>query len=307
MPPVESPIEQDKSPSLSAGTESRQSDAPSVTVIEARRRWQLVDLAELWRYRDLIYYLTWRDIKVRYKQTELGVAWVLLQPLLTSGIFAVLFGLLIGGSNELSPAGVPYFLSTFCGMLAWRLFAESLTRAGGSLVTSRELITKVYFPRLIVPLASVLGGLVDFAITLVALVLLMVWNQIVPSWAILWLPAFVLLAVLASLAVGLWLSALAAIYRDFLYAQPFLIQVGMFVSPVIYATSFLRERLPDWALVLYGLNPMAGVIEGFRWSLLGAADPPGLVLIPSTLMTLVLLVAGLVYFRRTEDRLVDVI
>lgn len=280
---------------------------PLVVVIESRRRWQGLDLGELWRYRDLLGTLIARDLKVRYKQTELGIAWVLVQPLATTGIFAVLFQFLLGQGQAPTVGQVPYFLSTFCAMLPWQLFAESLSRAGGSLVTSRELITKVYFPRLVVPLSSVLGALVDFAIAAVAMGGMMLIWRVQPSWAIVTLPAFVLLAILASLAVGLWLSALAGQYRDFLYVQPFLIQVGMFLSPVIYPTAFLRSHLPDWALLLYGLNPMAGVIEGFRWALLGTAEPPGLVLIPSVLMTALLLVAGIVYFRRTEATLVDVI
>ncbi len=281
-------------------------DEPTI-VIDSRTRWYHLDLPELWRYRELLLFLAWRDIKIRYKQTILGVAWAVLQPLATTGVFAMLFGLLFGRGNEPSAPGVPYVLSTFCAMLPWQLFAESLARASVSLIQSREMITKVYFPRLILPAGAMLSSIADFAIGLIVLVAMLAWYGVMPSWPVLTLPLFVLFAVAASMAVGLWLSALAAIYRDFEHAQPFIIRLGMFVSPVIYSTANLADRLPDWALFLYGLNPMAGVIEGFRWALLGAAEPPGLVLIPSILMTAVLLASALFFFRRMEETVVDVI
>jgi lipopolysaccharide transport system permease protein len=232
-------------------------DVPE-TLIDSRSRWFQLDLPELWRYRELLFFFTWRDIKVRYKQTELGVLWVVIQPLFTTGIFVVLFGLLMGRGNEPTMPGVPYALSTFCAMLPWQFFAESLTRSGNSLVTAQNIITKIYFPRLILPLSGVLSAMVDFAIAAVALGIMMGVYGVWPSWALLTLPLFVLFAAIAALAVGLWLSALAAIYRDFLYVQPFLIRVGMYVSPVIYATANLKEKLPDWALAVYALNPMVG-------------------------------------------------
>jgi lipopolysaccharide transport system permease protein len=282
-------------------------DQAPETVIDSRSRWYHLNLPELWRYRELLFFLTWRDIKIRYKQTFLGVAWAVLQPLMTTGVFAVLFGLLFGSGNEPTVPGVPYVLSTFCAMLPWQLFAESLTRSSKSLLQSREMITKVYFPRLVLPLGGTLSALADFGVALLVLAGMLAWYGQVPSWPVLTLPLFVLFAVTASMAVGLWLSALSAIYRDFEHAQPFLVRLGMFVSPVIYATASLETKLPDWALILYGLNPMVGVIEGFRWALLGAAEAPGLVMIPSVVMTLVLLASALFFFRRMEETVVDVI
>jgi len=275
-------------------------------VIEADARWQPLDLGELWRYRELLFFFTWRDIKIRYKQTELGAIWAILQPLTTTGIFVLLFGLLMQG-NEPSVPGVPYALSTFCAMLPWQFFSEGLTRSGNSLIQDQGLITKVYFPRLLLPISSVATGLVDFGVAFVALLLMMAWYGLWPSWAVLALPGFVALAAMASLAVGVWLSALSAIYRDFRHVQPFLIRVGMYVSPVIYASSSLKHALPEWALALYSLNPMVGVIEGFRWALLGKAPPPGWALVPSVVITAVLFVSGLFYFRRMERTVVDVI
>jgi lipopolysaccharide transport system permease protein len=291
-----------------AGSEQPEADfdAP-VMVIQPQTGWFPVDLAELWRHRELLFFFAWRDIKVRYKQTELGVLWVLIQPLLSTGIFAVLFRLLLGAGNEPSAGNVPYFLSTFCAMLPWQLFAESLTRAGGSVVQNRDMVQKIYFPRLVLPLAATFGCLVDFAIALVALVGLMILYGATPTWAILTLPLFVGLAVVASLSVSLWLSALSAMYRDFLYVQPFLIRIGMFVSPVIYSVGSLEHKLPDWALVLYGLNPMAGVIEGFRWAVLGTGGLSPLIVIPSTLVTGLAFLTGAMYFGRMEQKVVDVV
>jgi lipopolysaccharide transport system permease protein len=277
------------------------------TLIDSRSRWYQLDLPELWGYRELLFFFTWRDIKVRYKQTILGVLWAVLQPLLTTGVFAVLFAILLGRGNEPTVPGVPYALSTFCAMLPWQLFAESLTRSSNSLLASRDMITKIYFPRLVLPLGGVLAALVDFAIAFVVLVGMLAWYGVVPSWPIVTLPLFVLFAVAASMAVGLWLSALSAIYHDFQHVQPFLLRVGMFASPVIYATANLREKLPDWALFLYGLNPMVGVIEGFRWALLGAGDAPGLLMLPSVAVTVLLLISALFFFRRMEETVVDVI
>lgn len=281
--------------------------AAPVTVIEAGSRWRPAELVELWRYRELLFFFAWRDVKVRYKQTELGVLWVLIQPLLSTGIFAVLFRILLGAGNEPTSGDVPYFISTFCAMLPWQLFAESLTRAGGSVVENREMIQKIYFPRLVLPMSAMLACLVDFAIGFVALLGLMAAYGVMPGWAVLTLPAFVALALVTSLSVGLWLSALAALYRDFLYVQPFLIRVGMFISPVIYATASLEGKLPDWAMFLYGLNPMVGVIEGFRWALLGTGTVNATVLIPSATVAVLLLLSGLAYFGRMEERVVDVV
>lgn len=282
-------------------------EAISVTVIESNAGWFDLDFKELWRYRELLLLLAWRDVAVRYKQTELGIVWVLLQPLLTTGIFAVLFQLLLGVGDRMSPSGVPYFVSTFCAMLPWQLFAESLTRSGTCIIQNASMLQKIYFPRLVLPLSATLGCLVDFAIALLALACLMAFYGVVPSIAVLTLPFFILLALMASMAMGLWLSALSAMYRDFLYVQPFLIRVGMFVSPVIYSTASLEQKLPGWALVIYGLNPMAGAIEGFRWALLGHGQFSPLVIIPSVISTLFVLLSGMWYFSRMEQQVVDVV
>ncbi len=269
--------------------------------------WRAVDLRELWRYRELLFFFTWRDIKVRYKQTILGATWAVIQPLMTTGIFSVLFALLMGKGNEPTVPGVPYPLSTFCAMLPWQLFAFSLTQSGNSLITSQNLITKVYFPRLVIPLSAVLSGLVDFAVAFAVLIAGLLWYEVQVDLSLLMLPAFILMALGASVAVGLWLAALTAIYRDFRYIIPFIVQVGMFASPVVYSTDSVKSKLPDWAFQLYSLNPMVGVIEGFRWSLLGTGDPPGLPVAFSALMTTLLFVSGLLYFRRMERTFADVV
>ena len=281
------------------------------SVIEPESGWQPIDLRELWRYRELLHFFAWRDIKVRYKQTELGVAWAVLEPLLTTGVFAVLFSVLLGKGNAPGVEGVPYALSTFCAMLPWQLFSEASTRSSESLLAGQNLVTKVYFPRLILPLSAVVTGLVDFVILLVVLLVMMAFLGVAPSWTVVTLPAFVLLAVMASTAIGLWLSALSAIYRDFRYAQPVLIRLGMFVSPVVYATSKIQDKLPEgmpaWVMFIYGLNPMVAVIEGFRWALLPGAAPLEWSYLPSVLMTVVLLVSGMFFFRRMERTIADVI
>ena len=289
--------------------EPSQSDALPLTVVEADHGWGGLGLGELLRHRELLYFFAWRDIIVRYKQTELGVAWAVLQPLITTGVFVVLFGLLFGKGQEPTVPEVPYALSTFCAMLVWQMFAESSTRSSESLLQAQLLISKVYFPRVMLPMSAVLAGLVDFCVGTVVLVLMMVGYCWAPSWPLAAAPLFLLMAIVASLSVGLWLSALSAIYRDFRYAQPFVVRLGLFVSPVFFAVADPRfADLPDWALFVYGLNPMAGAIEGFRWSVLGTAYPPSpLLLVPSILMTLVLFFSGLKFFRHMEGTIVDVI
>jgi lipopolysaccharide transport system permease protein len=282
-------------------------EEPPLTVIVPTRGWRAVDLREVWRYRELLLFLAWREISVRYKQTLLGAAWAIIQPLMTTGLFAGLFALLMGRGNEPTVPGVPYVVSTFCAMLPWQLFANSISQAGTSLITHQGMIQKIYFPRLILPFSAVLAALVDFAVAFVALLILMLCFGVVPSWAVLTLPVFVALAIIASLSVGLWLSALSAIYRDFRYVIPFIVQLGMFASPVVYATASIRGKLPTWAVALYGLNPMAGVIEGFRWALLGTSEPPGLLFLASLVMTGLLFTGGMYSFRRLERTFADVI
>ena len=260
--------------------------------------WASVGLRELWEYRELLYFLTLRDIKVRYKQTALGAAWAIIQPFFMMLVFSLFFGKLAGVKSD----GIPYPIFTFCALLPWQLFAHALTESSNSLVANERLITKVYFPRLVVPLAAVLGGLVDFAVAFVILLGMMLFYGIVPTWAIITLPVFLVLAVMTALAVGLWLSALNVQYRDVRYTINFLIQFWLFATPVAYASSIVPAR---WR-ALYGLNPMAGVVEGFRWALLGT-QPPGAMLAVSCAVVIVLLIGGLYYFRRMEQEFADVV
>lgn len=256
-------------------------------------------LAELWDYRELFYFLTWRDIKVRYKQTAFGAAWAVLQPFLTMVVFSLFFGSLAG----IPSGGVPYPVFAFAALVPWTFFATAVALAGNSLVEQERILAKVYFPRLIVPAAAVLACLVDFAIAFVVLLVMMLVYGIVPTAAILTLPFFVLLAALTALAVGLWLSALNVLYRDVRYVIPFLVQLWLFISPVAYPSSLVPE---PWDAV-YGLNPMAGVIDGFRWALLSEAEPPGPLLAVSVVTIAALLAGGLLYFRRMERSFADVV
>ena len=270
-----------------------------VSEIAPSRGWVALKLRELWAYRELLYFLVWRDIKVRYKQTALGAAWVIIQRVLTMVVFTLFFGNLAKVPSD----GLPYPIFVYTGLVPWTLFAYSLTESSGSLVSNQNLITKVYFPRLIIPLASVLAGLVDFAISFSVLLLLMLYYGITPTLLVLTVPAFVLLAVLAALSVGIWLSALNVEFRDVRYTIPFLTQIWMFVTPLAYASSLIPER---WRLI-YGLNPMAGVVEGFRWALLGRTNAPGFLLAASIPVVFLLLVGGVYYFRRMERSFADVV
>ncbi len=267
-------------------------------VIEPASGWQAVGLRDLWRYRELLYFLTWRDIKVRYKQTVLGAAWAVLQPLLTMVIFSIIFGQLA----KLPSDGIPYPIFTFTALLPWQLFAFALTNSSNSLVGSQNLVSKVYFPRLVIPIASVLPGLVDFAISFVVLLGMMLYFQAPLTLRALALPLFLLLALCTALGVGLWLSALNVEYRDIRYVVPFMTLFWQYATPVAYSSSLIPEK---WRL-LYGLNPMTGVVEGFRWALLGSGDM-GAMLWVSVLIVLVLLVTGLAYFKRMEASFADVI
>lgn len=265
---------------------------------QARPGWVAIDFNELWRYRELLVFHAIRDIKVRYKQTALGAAWAILQPVLTMVVFSIFFGQLAGIQSD----GLPYPIYSFCALLPWQLFVFALTQSSNSLVENAQLLTKVYFPRLIIPLASVLAGLVDFAIASVVLVGLMFYYGISPGWEIWTLPLFTLLAVATALAVGLWLSALNVKYRDVRYTIPFLAQFWLFITPVAYPSTLV----PDKWQAIYGMNPMVGVVDGFRWALLGKA-PPGPMLAVSVIATGVLLVGGLFYFRRMEKCFADIL
>lgn len=280
---------------------NRPMTAPAAARRQVRRQvrtgWVALDCGELWRYRELLVFHALRDVKVRYKQTALGAAWAILQPALTMVVFSVFFGRLAG-----IPSGdVPYPIFAFAALLPWQLFAYALTHSSNSLVEHAQTLKKVYFPRVIVPLASVVTGLVDFAFAGLLLVGLMLYYRIVPGIAVVTLPLFTLLAVAAALAVGLWLSALNVKYRDVRYTIPFLAQLWLFVTPVAYPSSLVPER---WQ-ALYGINPMAGVVDGFRWALLGGT-PPGPMLLVSVVATLLLLVGGLFYFTRTERSFADI-
>lgn len=271
----------------------------SVARIDPPSAWPAIGLRELWEYRELLYFLTWRDIKVRYKQTVLGAAWAVIQPLFMMLVFSLFFGKLAGVPSD----GIPYPVFAFCGLLPWQLFANSLTQASNSLVGSQNLITKVYFPRLVVPISAVLGGVVDFAIAFVLLLAMMFYYGIVPGWQIVVLPGLVLLVVLASLGVGLWLSALNVQYRDVRYTISFLVQFWLFATPVAYPSSIVPEK---WR-VLYALNPMVGVVDGFRWALLGKPGSPGVPLLISMIVVVLLLIGGLYYFRRMEQQFADIV
>jgi len=264
-----------------------------------------INWSELWQYRDLLSILAIRDIRVRYKQTIIGAAWAVLQPLMTMVVFTVLFGMLLGRGNEPTVAGVPYPVSTFCALLPWQLFAHALAASSNSLVDNEKLVTKVYFPRLIIPAASVMSGLMDFCISLVILFCLMVFYGVTPGWGLVALPAFLILAILTALGMGLWLSALNAMYRDVRYTVPFIVQLGMFVTPVVYSAQNILPDLPAWAQTIYMLNPMAGVIEGFRWAMLGAPLPPIEWLGVSLLGVVLLFISGAMYFRRMERTFAD--
>lgn len=269
-----------------------------VTIIEPSDRFSGY-LRELWDHHELLYFLAWRDIKVRYKQTVIGVLWAILQPVLTMVVFTAIFGKFARIPSE----GVPYPIFAYTALVPWQFFANSLTRAITSVVTSANLISKVYFPRLLVPLSAPVSGTVDFAIAFVILLIMMVWFGIAPTWRILTVPLFWFQSVLTALAAGLWLSALHARYRDVGHALSFLVQLWMFASPVVYPVSLVKEV---WR-PLYSLNPMVGVIEGFRWAILGRGHLDVELLFPAVILTLALLSSGAVYFRRVERTLPDVI
>lgn len=257
-----------------------------------------INLRELWDYRELIYFLTLRDIQIRYKQAALGITWSVLQPLLSMIIFTLVFGQLAK-----LPSDGPYPVFAFAGLLPWQLFSNALSRAGTSLVSNRNLLTKVYFPRIVIPLSATLAGLVDFAISFVLLLILMAVYGVHLTWALFALPFLILLTILTALGMGLWVSALNVQYRDFEHALPFIIQAWMYASPVVYSTNMIPKGI--WQTI-YGLNPISGVIQGFRWSLLGGDPPSGLFWV-SVVVVLFILVTSIFYFRKMEDGFADVI
>ncbi|MGD0906078.1 MAG: ABC transporter permease [Candidatus Acidiferrales bacterium] len=279
-------------------TAARQYDLPVVR-IDARRGWLALDLPELWAYRELLYFFVWRDIKVRYKQTVIGAAWAILQPVMTMLVFSLFFGTLA----KIPSQGLPYPIFYYCALLPWMYFSTAMQAATNVVVEQQRVITKVYFPRVVLPISSVLSGLLDFAISFLVFIAMMIYYRIAPTKAVVWLPAFTLLAVLTALGVGLWLSALNALYRDVRYVLPFLVQFWMFASPVAYPSSLVPAK---WRW-LYGLNPMTGVIEGFRWALTGHGQPPGVLLAASSAAVGLLVVGGLIYYHAVEGKIADVV
>ncbi len=268
-------------------------------VIRRPRGWVALDLRELWAYRELLFFFIWRDLKVRYRQTALGAAWAIIQPFFTMVVFSIFFGRLA----QIPSDGVPYPIFAYTALVPWMYFANALSQASNSLLQNERMITKIYFPRLLIPAAAVLAGLVDFAIAFIILICMMLWYGIAPSAAIWTVPFFILLAATTALAVGILLSALNVEYRDVRYVVPFLVQIWLFASPVAYPSSLVPE---PWR-GLYGLNPMAGVVEGFRWALLGNVPAPGPVLVVSIVTVAALLIVALFYFRRMERYFADVV
>jgi homopolymeric O-antigen transport system permease protein len=274
-------------------------DSAPVTILKPTEGWISLGFRDLWAYRELFYFLAWRDVKVRYKQTVIGGLWAILQPVLTMIVFSLIFGRAAGLSSD----GYPYPIWVFAALLPWQLFTTAVTQSSMSLVTSQQLITKVYFPRLIIPVASTLASVVDFFMSFVVLIALMGYYHIVPTIWVITLPLFLGLALATALATGLWLTALNARYRDVQYTIPLLIQLWFFLTPVVYSTTILPDRFE----FLYGLNPMVGVVQGFRWALLGSAPNVGVLTILAFTMTLVMLVTGAAYFRRTERVFADIV
>lgn len=275
-------------------------DASLPTIRIARSSaWRFLDLSEIWAYRELVFFLTWRDIKVRYKQTAIGVVWAVLQPLAMMLVFSLFFGRLAKIPSE----GVPYPVFAFAALLPWQLFSRAITDSSNSLVTDQRLITRVYFPRIIVPTASIVSAVADFAISLAVFLVVMLFYGVTPSINIVFFPVFLVMMMTTALGVGYWLSALNIEYRDVAYALPFLAQIWMFLSPVVYPSSMVPEKYR----VLYGLNPMAGVVDGFRWSFLGVGPGPSAMLMVSGLISLVLFLTGIIWFRRREGSFADTV
>lgn len=271
----------------------------SVLRLEPSLGWVSLRLHELWEYRELLYFLTWRDIKVRYKQTVLGAAWAIIQPFFTMVIFSLFFGKLA----KIPSDGIPYPIFAYAALVPWIFFANGLTQSSNSLVGSANLIKKVYFPRLVIPISSVVSGAVDFVLAFTVLLGMMLFYGIFPTFNIIWLPFLLVLAFVTSLGVGLWFSAMNVQFRDVRYTIPFLTQVWLFATPIAYPSSLLSE---PWRTV-YGLNPMVGVVEGFRWALLGTDTAPGPVIVVSSLAALFILIGGAFYFRRMEKTFADVV
>jgi lipopolysaccharide transport system permease protein len=299
LPPLESTVETvaAKAAGRDAIVEAESAPEGPHFVIEPSSGWRFPDLAELWRYRELLYFMVWRDVKSRFKQTALGVTWVILQPVLTMVVFTLVLGRMVGVPSE----GAPYPIYTFAALLPWQLFNHAVTQSGSSLVNNRELLTKVYFPRLVIPLSGVLVGLVDFAFAFVVLLAMMVFYGVMPTIAIVTLPLLVLLACATAFALGLWLAVLNVRYRDIRYTIPFLMQFWLFATPIAYPASMVPER---WRM-LYALNPLVGVVDGFRWALIGTPESLHPSAFISVGVVVVRTIGGLLYFRRMERTFAD--
>lgn len=275
----------------------------SVTVIERSSGWSWLQIRSLWLYRELLYFMVWREVKVRYKQTILGALWIVIQPVVSIVVFSILFGRLLNVDSQ----GVPYPIFAYAALLPWQYFASSLSRSSTSLVSNSQLITKVYFPRLIIPISSVLSGLVDFTIAFLVLAGMMLYYKIYPTITAMWLLPLLVVAALLALGVGLWLSALNVRFRDINYVVPFLVQIWMYTTPVVYGSTLIPERFR----FLINFNPMTAVVEGFRWALLGSyltdTQPIGPIFLISVLLTLAVLISGIIFFRTTERTFADIV
>jgi len=284
----------------SSSAQSNTTESPYYLRIEPSKGWVSLRLSDIWEYRELLYFLTWRDIKVRYKQTVLGAAWAIIQPFTTMIVFSLFFGNLAKVPSD----GIPYPIFSYAALVPWTFFATGLSMSSNSLVGSSSLIKKVYFPRLVIPIATVISGSVDFVISFSVLLLMMLFYGIMPTINVVFLPLLILLALLTSLGAGLWLSAMNVQFRDIRYTVPFLVQFWLFATPIAYSSSLIEN---EFLRAIYGINPMVGVVEGFRWALLRVDTAPGPVLIISTLTAVSLFVSGLYYFRRMEKTFADVV
>jgi lipopolysaccharide transport system permease protein len=269
-------------------------------VIDADHKRIFPDFKELFRYKDLFLTLTWRDFRVRYAQTTIGLLWALLQPVVTLIILTLVFGRFVG----VKTGDVPHVLFTVAGMSVWTYFSYVMTNAGNSIIANQGMVKKIYFPRLIIPLSKAVVGFIDFAISLLIMIVLMIWYGVAPQSTVWLAPVFILIGVLAALSVGIWLSALSVRFRDFQHIVPFMVQIGLYLTPIAYPAEFATKQLPGWAATLYYLNPMAGVVQGFRWSIFGG-EAPGSLMYVSIIMVLLILFTGLLYFRKVEDEMAD--
>lgn len=268
-------------------------------IIDADHKSIVPDFKELYRYRDLFLTLTWRDFRVRYAQTTIGLLWAVLQPVVTLLILSLVFGRFVGVETE-----VPHILFTVTGMSIWTYFSYVMTNSGNSIIANQGMVKKIYFPRMIIPLSKAVVGFIDFGISLLIMIVLMIYYGIAPSSNVWLAPAFLLLGVLAALSVGIWLSALSVRFRDFQHVVPFMVQIGLYITPIAYPAEFATQQLPKWASTLYFLNPMAGVVQGFRWAMFGGEAPGNLIYV-SVLMVLIILISGLFYFKKVEDEMAD--